>query len=106
MPAIQGGRMSQPAARVSDGHTCPRVEPPGVPHVGGPILPPGAPTVTIEGRPAATAGDRCVCNGPVDMITKGSLTVMINGRPAARLGDPTVHGGVVTGGARTVLVGG
>jgi uncharacterized Zn-binding protein involved in type VI secretion len=106
--------MSQAAARVSDWHTCPAMEPRSngngtvtmIPHVGGPILPPGAPTVLIGGIPAAAAGDHCVCNGPVDTITKGSLTVMINGRPAARRGDPTAHNGVVMGGAQTVLVGG
>jgi uncharacterized Zn-binding protein involved in type VI secretion len=93
------------AARVSDMHTCPMVT--GVvPHVGGPILPPGAPTVLIAGLPAATVGDHCVCNGPPDVIVKGSSSVMINGKPAARRGDPTAHGGVITAGAPTVLVGG
>ncbi|MBV8416711.1 MAG: type VI secretion protein, partial [Verrucomicrobia bacterium] len=38
--------MGQPAARVGDPHVCPMVT--GVvPHVGGPILPPGCPTVLI-----------------------------------------------------------
>lgn len=96
--------MSQ-AARVSDMHTCPLVT--GVvPHVGGPILPPGAQTVLIAGRPAATVGGLCSCVGPPDMIAKGSSSVVINGKPAARLGDPTVHGGVITTGAPTVLIGG
>ena len=45
-----------PAARIGDMHTCPMVT--GVvPHVGGPILPPGCPTVLIGGRPAANAED-------------------------------------------------
>ncbi|HAA21191.1 MAG TPA: type VI secretion protein, partial [Cytophagales bacterium] len=35
--------MGQPAARINDMHVCPMVT--GVvPHVGGPILPPGEPT--------------------------------------------------------------
>ncbi|MGZ8392439.1 MAG: PAAR domain-containing protein [Gemmatimonadales bacterium] len=93
------------AARVSDMHTCPMVT--GVvPHVGGPILAPGAPTVLIAGQPAATVGDHCVCTGSLDTIAKGSSSVMINGKPAARRGDPTAHGGVIVAGAPTVLVGG
>jgi uncharacterized Zn-binding protein involved in type VI secretion len=35
----------------------------------------------------------------------GSTTVLIGGMPAARLGDQTVHGGVITVGAPTVIVG-
>jgi uncharacterized Zn-binding protein involved in type VI secretion len=96
--------MSQPAARVDDMHSCPMVT--GViPHVGGPILPPGVPTVLISGKPAAVVGDKCVCVGPPDMIVKGSATVLIGGRHAARMGDQTVHGGVITHGAPTVLIG-
>jgi uncharacterized Zn-binding protein involved in type VI secretion len=92
-----------PAARVSDMHTCPMVT--GVvPHVGGPILPPGAPTVLIAGLPAARMGDMCVCVGPPDSIIMGSTKVMIGGMPAARMGDPTAHGGVIVLGAPTVMI--
>ena len=92
-----------PAARVSDMHTCPMVT--GVvPHVGGPILPPGAPTVLIAGLPAARMGDMCVCVGPPDTIVMGSTKVMIGGLPAARMGDPTAHGGVIVLGAPTVMI--
>jgi uncharacterized Zn-binding protein involved in type VI secretion len=92
-----------PAARVSDMHTCPMVT--GVvPHVGGPILPPGAPTVLIAGLPAARVGDMCVCTGPPDSIIMGSTKVMIAGMPAARMGDPTAHGGVIVLGAPTVMI--
>ncbi|HRT54053.1 MAG TPA: type VI secretion protein, partial [Flavobacteriales bacterium] len=47
--------MSLPAARVGDMHICPMVTPAPVPvpHVGGPILPPGNPLVLIGGAPAA-----------------------------------------------------
>ena len=38
-------------------HVCPMVKPGGVPHVGGPIMPPGEPTVLIGGMPAARVGD-------------------------------------------------
>jgi uncharacterized Zn-binding protein involved in type VI secretion len=83
-----------PAARVSDMHTCPLANGP-VPHVGGPILPPGCPTVLIGGLPAARVGDMATCVGPPDTIALGSMKVMIGGMPAARMGDQTAHGGVI-----------
>ena len=94
-----------PAARVGDMHTCPMVT--GlVPHVGGPIGPPGVPTVLIGGMPAATVGNMAVCVGPPDSIAMGSATVLIGGTPAARVGDTTVHGGIITLGFPTVMIGG
>ena len=97
--------MSKPAARVSDMHVCPMVT--GiVPHVGGPILPPGCPTVLIGGLPAACLGDMLTCVGPPDSIVMGSATVMIGGKPAARMGDMTAHGGSIVLGCFTVLIGG
>jgi uncharacterized Zn-binding protein involved in type VI secretion len=97
-----------PAARISDMHVCPMVTPgvPPIPHVGGPILPPGAPTVLIGGLPAATMGDMCTCVGPPDSIVKGSVTVLIGGKPAARMGDLTAHGGTIVAGFPTVMIGG
>ena len=95
-----------PAARLTDMHTCPLVTPPGIPHVGGPIIGPGAPTVLIGKMPAAVVGDMCVCVGPPDSIVKGSGTVMIGGKPAARLGDTTAHGGQIVLGCFTVMIGG
>src|SRR3954468_7280111 len=94
-----GGRRSRsrpmpPAARLSDMHTCPMVEPGPVPHVGGPILPACCPTVLIGNLPAARVGDMAVCVGPPDTIAAGLPTVLIGGKPSARLGDPTAHGGV------------
>jgi uncharacterized Zn-binding protein involved in type VI secretion len=92
-----------PAARVSDMHTCPMVT--GVvPHVGGPILPPGMPTVLIGGLPAAKVGDLCTCVGPPDTIAMGSPRVLIGGVPAARMGDMTAHGGVIVGGYPPVII--
>lgn len=94
-----------PAARVGDMHTCPMVN--GVvPHVGGPVLPPGAPTVLIGGMPAARVSDLCTCVGPPDAIIRGSATVLIGGMPAARMGDNTTHGGIITLGCPTVMIGG
>ncbi len=99
--------MGTPAARVGDMHVCPMVTPglPPVPHVGGPIMPPGVPTVLIGGQPAATVGDMCVCTGPPDSIIMGSISVLIGGKPAARMGDTTAHGGSVILGLLTVLIG-
>ena len=94
-----------PAARVTDMHVCPMVTA-LVPHVGGPILPPGEPTVLIGGLPAARVGDMCVCTGPPDSIIAGSGTVLIGGMPAARMGDSTAHGGTIVLGEPTVLIGG
>ena len=92
----------QPAARVSDMHVCPMWT--GlVPHVGGPIIPPGCPTVLIGGLPAARVGDMCACVGPPDVIAVGSMTVLIGGMPAARMGDITAHGGVIVMGCFTVM---
>jgi uncharacterized Zn-binding protein involved in type VI secretion len=96
--------MGNPAARITDMHVCPMVTG-TVPHVGGPILPPGAPTVLIGGMPAALVGDMCVCTGPPDSITMGSTTVLIGGKPAARMGDSTAHGGTIVAGLPTVLIG-
>ena len=96
--------MGNPAARITDMHVCPMVTG-TVPHVGGPILPPGAPTVLIGGMPAALVGDMCVCTGPTDTIAMGSTTVLIAGKPAARMGDSTAHGGTIVAGLPTVLIG-
>lgn len=96
--------MSTPAARVNDMHTCP-METGTTHHVGGPILPPGCPTVLIGGQPAARVGDMAVCTGPPDTIASGSSSVLIGGQPAARQGDSTAHGGVITSGCPTVLIG-
>jgi uncharacterized Zn-binding protein involved in type VI secretion len=79
---------------------------PPIPHVGGPILPPGAPTVLIGFMPAAGVGDMCVCVGPPDVIALGSMTVLIGGKPAARMGDMTAHGGTIVMGCPQVLIGG
>ncbi len=97
-----------PAARAGDMHMCPMVTPgtPPVPHVGGPILPPGCPTVLIGGMPAARVGDMATCVGPPDSIAKGSVTVLIGGMPAARIGDMTAHGGSIVVGCPNIMIGG
>jgi uncharacterized Zn-binding protein involved in type VI secretion len=97
-----------PAARLTDFHECPLITAglPPIPHVGGPIVGPGAPTVLIAGLPAARVGDMLVCVGPPDSIITGSTTVMICGMPAARIGDKTAHGGTIILGAFNVMIGG
>lgn len=96
--------MGQPAARLTDMHVCPMLTV-LVPHVGGPISGPGAPTVLIGNLPAARATDMCVCVGPPDLIAMGCPTVLISNMPAARMGDPCGHGGTIVLGCPTVLIG-
>jgi uncharacterized Zn-binding protein involved in type VI secretion len=99
--------MGMPAARVTDMHVCPMATPgtPPIPHVGGPILPPCAPTVLTGGLPQARVSDMATCVGPPDVIAMGSVTVLVCGLPAARLGDITAHGGSIVAGCPTVLIG-
>lgn len=95
-----------PAARISDMHVCPKVDPGPVPHVGGPTTS-GEGTVLIGFQPAARVGDSLLCVGPgaSDSISQGESTVLIGNKPAARLGDPTSHGGVLVAGCPTVIIG-
>src|SRR5437588_339331 len=92
------------AARITDNHVCPKVEPGPVPHVGGPVLS-GSPDVNIGYMKAARVGDKLVCVGPPDAISAGSSNVFINHKQAARLGDPTEHGGKIVVGCPTVYIG-
>jgi uncharacterized Zn-binding protein involved in type VI secretion len=92
------------AARTGDMHVCPMVTG-TVPHVGGPALPPGEPTVLIGGMPALRVGDMLTCTGPPDTVAMGSSTVLIGNKPAARMGDSTAHGGTIVVGCPTVLIG-
>lgn len=94
-----------PAATLLCFHECPMVT--GiVPHVGGPVSGPGAPTVLIGGLPAARVTDMLVCVGPPDTIVSGSATVLIGGLPAAYLGSATAHGGTIVVGVPNVMIGG
>jgi len=100
--------MGQPAARLTDMHVCSMATPgtPPIPHVGGPVAVPSAPTVLIGNLPVAGLGSTCVCVGPPDSIVKGSTTVLCAKKPLARMGDATAHGGSIVSGCPTVLVGG
>lgn len=96
--------MPFPVCRLTDSHVCPMVT--GiVPHVGGIIAGPGAPTVLVMNMPASVMGDITVCVGPPGTVVMGSPTVLAMNKPVTRLTSNTAHGGVVVGpGAPTVLV--
>ncbi len=97
--------MGKPCSRVGDMHVCPMIT--GiVPHVGGPILPPGGIPVLVGGMACARVTDMAVCVGPPDVIALGSMTVLVVKMPCARIGDMTAHGGAIVVGLPTVLVGG
>jgi len=76
-----------------------------VPHVGGPIIGPGAPTVLTILGPVSVVGDLTTCVGPPGVIVLGSPTVKAEGRPVTVVGmSLTAHGGTVVGpGAVTVM---
>ena len=93
------------AARLTDNHSCPLSNPDGSPHTGGPITHPGAANVLIGGKPAAVIGDFCTCAGPPDAINTASFSVKFGGKFAARKGDTTVHGGSITSGLESVIIG-
>jgi len=96
--------MGLPAARLTDMHVCPMLT--GIiPHVGGPIIGPGCPTVLIGSLPAARVGDMLTCVGPPDVIAMGSFTVLIGSMPAAHMTSQCAHGGTVIVGCPTVLIG-
>lgn len=99
--------MTMPAARVGDMHACPMQTPgtPPIPHVGGPLVTP-CPTVLICTMPAVRATAVATCVGPPDTVAKGSGTVLTGSLPQARAGDSCVHGGAISAGAPTVMVGG
>lgn len=92
------------AARITDMHTCPAVNPGPVPHVGGPISS-GSPDVNVGYLRAARVDDTAICVPATDAISSGSSNVFINHKKAARIGDPTRHGGVIVMGCATVNIG-
>lgn len=95
-----------PAARITDMHVCPMQTPgtPPIPHVGGPIVM-GEPTVITGYMPQARMGDMAICVGPPDSIAVGSPSVLVGGMMAARIGDASVHGGAITTGFTSVMIG-
>jgi len=65
----------------------------------------GSPNVLTGGPFQARVTDICTCVGPPDAIARGSLGVIVNNLCAARLSDQTIHGGAITIGLPTVLIG-
>ncbi len=96
--------MAKPAAVIGSAHSCPQWSG-KTPHVGGPVAA-GSGNVFITGMPAAREGDMMVCSGPPDKIASGSSSVTINGKAAARMGDSSQHGGAITSGVGSVVIGG
>lgn len=92
--------MLQPAARMTDMHSCPMVAPAATP-----IISVCALNVLIGGLPAARVTDVCACVPVPDPIVTGAWTVLINGMPAARMLDQTAAGGMILTGCLTVLIG-
>ena len=94
--------MGDAAARVGDKHRC------HIKNLDGPILPPGAATVLIGGKPAARLGDLAECLGTSDVIAAGASTVLIEGLPATRVNvDRTLfQGAIAPPGDPRVLIGG
>ena len=78
--------MFSPIARVNDFHLCPMQTPAVVPipHVGGPVVGPGAVTVWAGGMPVSVLGDLAICVGPPDVMVVGAPTVLAEGRPVQR----------------------
>lgn len=76
-----------------------------VPHVGGPLIPPGEPTVLIGALPSARVSDQAICIGPPSTVMVGEPSVLIGSKPAARLSDSTTHNGKIIMGCPTVLIG-
>ncbi len=93
------------AVRVGDKHVCSLTAP--VPHVGGAVQQPGVPTVLIGNLAAATQGAACPCAlGLPNTVVGGSTTVLVGSKGSARVADATAHGGRLSTGCPTVLIGG
>ena len=99
--------MPGPIATIGSMHICPLLNPglPPPPHVGGPISGPSAATVLAGGKMVAVIGDNCTCFGPPDIIVQGEASVLVEGKQVATKGSMTAHGGIITEGNSTVLVG-
>lgn len=95
--------MPMPAAMLTSMHVCPMVT--GVvPHVGGPVVAPSAPTVLVGVMPAIGPGSMAVCVGPPDTVAMGSPTCLAGSMPVSRVTDSCAHGGTIVVPYPTVLV--
>jgi len=77
---------------------------------GGMVVGTGAPTVLIEGKPAAVVGDSATSKlpnkPPVSDFVTGSATVFMEGKPSIRTGDSTISGAEAIAGQSTVIISG
>jgi uncharacterized Zn-binding protein involved in type VI secretion len=63
----------------------------------------GEPSVSVEGKSAATSGDT---TNTGNVVTEGSSNVFIGGKPAATVGGTTNCNGTIVTGSATVFVNG
>ena len=92
------------ALQLGNLHKCPQSNG-DVPHVGGEIVE-GHPSVLIEGKPAVTEGDACVCiGGGAPKVTDGDPNVFINGKRLATTKSKTSHNGTFITSSSSVYVG-
>lgn len=98
--------MSVDAARVGDMHSCPKTTKLLVPHVGGPSVALAPVQVFAGGLPALRLGDLAVCTGSTDIVMEGAADILVEGLPWAGRSHKTAHGGVISGGLGSVLLGG
>ena len=63
----------------------------------------GDTTVSVEGKPAARAGD---LTDQGNVVVEGSQDVFIGGKPVATVGESTDCGGAIVGGSSSVFVNG
>jgi len=101
----QNGKSNQPVAFKGAMHQCPKHEPSGKPHQGGPIKQ-GESHFLVEGNPVALVGHAVKCDGPDDKLAEGLANFYVNGKPVVCKTCKTDHGGKVTEGAGTVSAGG
>lgn len=79
-----------------------------LPHVGGPLEPAGAVTLTADGKDVIRIGDYAHCRAPnpLDVVFEGAACFTVCGIPVARKGDHMAHGGLIVEGSPTFIVGG
>lgn len=91
--------MGQPAIHVGHLHSCPS-------HTGERVQGPAAPTILLEGKPAARIGDKIGCKGEAPaLLTTGEDTVLFNGAVAAHVFSLTTHRSALSECSLTILVG-
>ena len=94
------------AVKIGDQHTCQlsTKSSPSVPHVGGDVIGPGAPSILIENKNAAIVGDELKCNGGEnDVIVTGHDTVLFCDVSAADANAMTEHKGKINSNSKVKI---